>query len=219
MVLYLVPKWFFGYDVVLEFLFAIITLLVSWYAFRVYNITCEDQPRWLGAGFLFIGLAYLIQSSLNLLLLSGIDFDLVRGSQVQVANFLGHIGLVAYMVFFLIGLVILAYMTLRIDNIRLLSLLLAIALTVVFVASNQVYLFHILSMIFLGFIVLQFCLSYKKRRNTKLLWVLIAFVLLFLASVHFSFALSHPLYYVAAHIAELIAYLLILADLVMVLRT
>ncbi len=218
-VVYIVPKWFFGYDVALEIMFAIVTLLVSWYAFKVYKLTDHDQPRYVGAGFLFIGLSYFAQSLLNLVLLSGIDFDLYRGQYLQLANFLSVIGLYTHMVFFLVGLIIITYMTLRTKNTATLSLLFALSLVVIFFSTQRVFLFNVLSCVFLAFIAFYYMALYKKKRYTNLLWVLIAFVLLFLASVHFAFAVHHPLLYVIAHIVELVAYLLILTDLILVLRT
>ena len=62
--LFLIPKWFFGYGVAFELIFAIITLAVALYSFKVYKLSNQNQPKLFGIAFLFFSISYFIQSIL-----------------------------------------------------------------------------------------------------------------------------------------------------------
>src|SRR3989338_6048850 len=62
----IIPLWFVGYNIALEFLFALVSFAVSHYAFKAHRISMQRPARLFGFGFLFIGIAYVVQPLLNL---------------------------------------------------------------------------------------------------------------------------------------------------------
>ena len=67
------PEWFFGYDVALELSFAVITLLVCFYAWKISQVTQERNIRLFSLAFLFISLSYIIQTILNFIIMEQFD--------------------------------------------------------------------------------------------------------------------------------------------------
>ena len=68
-----IPSWFFGYGVILELAFAVITLAVSLYSFKIYRMSDQEQSRLFGISFLLFSISYFIQSALNFAILSELN--------------------------------------------------------------------------------------------------------------------------------------------------
>jgi len=215
--IYVVPEWFFGYDIVLELIFAVVTLLVSYYAFKVYKLSGQDQPKLFGISFLLISLSYIIQSIFNFIFVDKLE-DITSYQSIININILHALGVYSHILFFVLGLITLTYMTLKVKNIKISSLLFIIVLVALFFSSNVLYSFYLISSILLAYILLFYIINYWKNRQHKTILVLIAFAFLMFGNVHFIFSMNHSLYYVIGHLLGLIAYMLILANLVLVIR-
>ena len=214
----IVPEWFFGYDIFLELAFAIITLVVSFYAFKIYKLSGQRQSKLFGTAFLFISISYFIQSFLNFFRISVLDENICEALKIVSVNFLNTTGIYTHIIFFGIGLITLTYMTLRIKNAKTYSLLAILFLLSILFSSNTLFLFYLLSSILLIYIVTHYLINYLKNKQTKTLLVLVAFAFLLFGSIHFIFSVNHGLYYVIGHFLELIAYLLILINLILVVK-
>src|SRR3989344_7613445 len=70
--IYLVPRWFQGYDVTFEIVFALITLAVSLFSFKIYKLSQQKESKYFGISFLLISLSYFVWAFLNLRLVSEI---------------------------------------------------------------------------------------------------------------------------------------------------
>jgi len=57
-----------------------------------------------------------------------------------------------------------------------------------------------------------------RRKQKKNLLVLLAFCFLLFGSVHFLVSVNHALFYVIGHFLELIAYVLILTNLLLLMK-
>ena len=85
MAVFLRPEWFTGPDVLFEFTFAVVALLVAVYAFRVFRLTKSRNALSLGAGFLLMSVSYLSLSLMNASAIfsiaahDGISYGILRG--------------------------------------------------------------------------------------------------------------------------------------------
>ena len=206
---YLAPSWFFGYDVILELLFAIIALTVSVFAFKIYKATVQKQIKLFGISFAFISISYFIQSFFNYLIISKTNENVCRILNLQSTFWFNSIGLYAHIFFMTIGLVVLAYMTFKTEKIRILWLMLTISLLGIFLSINKLYMFFLFSTIYLVFLSWHFIHNYLHNRQKKTLFIAIAFLFMLFGSMHFLVSVNHQLFYVIGHILELFAYLLI----------
>ena len=217
-ILSLVPEWFFGYDILFEFAFAVITLIVGIYAFKIYKLSDQKQSKFFGIAFILISISYFIQSFLNLAIISKLNEGICKALRISSVNLFNSIGTYVHMIFFILGLITLTYMTLKIRSPKTYSLLSVVILLSLLFSSNKLYLFYLLSSVLLAYIWIHYLINYLKNKKPKTLLIFGAFVFLLFGSIHFIFSVNHGLYYVIGHFLELIAYLLILINLLLVVK-
>lgn len=214
---YLVPYWFFGFDIAMQLLFAIITAVVAFYAFKTYNLGQQREIRLFGFGFFFISFAYVVKAISTLFILRNIQQDFLTLS-LQNLNRIEIIGLSIYVFFFLAGLVTIAYTTFRVKSLRVYSLLLATNIIVMMTSADKAMAFNFLSTILLFYISVHYAMEYYKNRNSRILFVLSAFFLLLLSNLELLFANGFYGNYIISHVAELISYSLILTSLALAIK-
>jgi hypothetical protein len=214
---YLVPSWFLGYDIIMQLVFAIITLTLSIYAFRLYKLSNQRPLRLFASSFLFISLAYLAESTLNFLALSKLDDQISLAMKLFSFHVIETIGFHFRIILFTIGLVVLAYMTLRVKSVKTLSLLLIVALLALLFTENPLFLYHLLSSVLLVYISLHYLFHYLEHKRANTLMMVFAFTLILLSNIQFIFSVNYnAVCYAVGYFLELAAYLLILINLMMV---
>jgi hypothetical protein len=220
--LFVAPQWFFGYDMVLELIFAIITLLVSIYAYKVYKLSEEQPLKLFATAFLFISLSYFVQSIINFVLLAGFDDDISIFMNFQNVYLVNLFGIYLHSILFLIGLSMLAYVTMKVERLGPFLMFLAVTLISLFFSPNKAFMLYLLSSVILLFTLYYYLNNYIRIRkvNTLLMLVAILFLLLgyiqFIFSIHDNF-MDSPAFYVLGHVFELVAYVLVLVNLMLVL--
>lgn len=212
------PPWFLGIDAALEASFAVITFLVALLAFGMYKRTSHNWTRIFGFSFLLISISYMIQSIFNFLTISSLHEQICMAVRFNSIATFQALGLLTHIILMTLGLSMLLYTTLKDKRLRTLWLLLAVSFGAIFLSNNVVYMFYLMSTIYLAFISWHFILNYHRKRKTMTLLVAAAFVLLFIGSFHFVISVNHQLFYVVGHILELVAYLLILANILLLRR-
>lgn len=217
-VVHLIPNWFFGYSAILEFAFAAITLIVGIYAYKVYKISEQRQSKLFSFSFLLISLSYFIWAFVNLAIMLEVKESANTILEIKDVSLLNMIGVYSYIILFITGLIVLTYMTLQVKNLKLLALLWAVIIFSIFLNSNLLYMYNLLSTLLLIFIVIHYVINYVKHRQAKTLLVLVAFIFLLFASIHFIISINHSFFYVIGHILSFIAYILILLNLLLVIK-
>jgi len=127
-------------------------------------------------------------------------------------------GIYAHMLLFTFGLVTLAYMTLKIRDLKAYFLFAAIAIGTLLASSNKLYFFYALSSILLVYISFFYLRNFLQSRRANALIVFIGFLFLLFAKIHFIFSIGHGAFYVAGHLLEFVAYALILINLISIIR-
>jgi hypothetical protein len=213
-----IPNWFFGYDILLELTFAIITLIVTLFAFKIYKLTRQRQPKLFAISFLFISLSYFVRSFVNFAIVMKLNENICQALKIVNVNTWDTFGVYVYIILFMIGLITLTYMTCKIASPKMYLLLLSLTIFSLLLSTNALSLYYVMSSILLIFIVIHYFKNYVKRKQAKTLLVLIAFVFLFFGNVHFIFSVNHGLFYIIGHFLELGAYSLILTNLILVIK-
>src|SRR3989344_1468178 len=188
------PSWFTGYDVLFELFFAIISLAIAFFAYKIYTLSDQRPVKLLSISFLLISLSYAARS---------LPFK--------------EFSVYAHVILFLTGLAILLTATLRPKKATLCTLI-AVTLGSLVLISNILLAYYILSSVYLALISWHYIQNYLSNRQTKTLLVALAFIFLFFGSFHFFMSVNHELFYVIGYFLELLAYLLILANLYLVLK-
>jgi hypothetical protein len=215
--LYLIPRWFFGYDIALEILFGVITMAVAVYSFRLYNISKEIGCRNLGIGFLFISLAHILWSGINLSVSTALN-TAARGVSLEKLTRLGFVGVSGYVMLSILGLTMILYTTLPQRSQRTFSIVASLALIVPIFASYKALAFYFVSSLLLFFIVFHYASRYIKYKSKSDPLVLIAFIFIFFGTLDFTFATLDYTHYVLGHVLQFIGYGLVLGSLIKTLR-
>lgn len=212
------PRWFYGFDIILELFFAIISLIVAGLAFKIYKKTSQKNVALFGASFSLIGFSYLIQSIINFLIISKVNQNICQAIKINSISTFNNLGLLVHIFFMTLGLCVLLYITFKQEKIRVLYLLIGISLLGIFFSKNTLYTFYLFSSIFLTFISWHFISNYLKNKKAQILLIVIAFLFLLFGNLHFLVSVNHQLFYAIGHLLELIAYILILGNYYMVLK-
>lgn len=220
-VLYFIPKWFLGADVGLEILFACITLAVAVYGLRIGRLSEQKEPKLFGYGFLFIGVSYLARALLNLFFLSNLNESL-NILEVRELNALSSWSIHLYIVFFILGLATLVYMTTKTKKDSLYPLIVFLALIPVGVLwwdiNGLALFFYIIAVGILFYMDVHYFQEWRRSKNPRTGNMLIAFSLLTLALFDLTFATNSYIHYLLSHLFELIAYIVILSNLARVAK-
>lgn len=215
-VYYIVPEWFIGYDILLKIIFGIITLLVGIYAFKIYKLSEQRQSKIFSAAFILISISYFFHLLLNLIIIAKLTISKVM--TVRTFNLLVALGIYSHIIFFLAGLVTLFYMTINVKSKRLYSLLLLISLLPLLFTENKLTLFNFMSGIMLVYVVIHYIINYINKKQIRNLSIMLAFVFLLLGSFDFIFSLNRGLYYILGDLLVLVAYSIILINLIQVAK-
>ncbi|RJQ16946.1 hypothetical protein C4573_02695 [Candidatus Woesearchaeota archaeon] len=217
--LFIKPLWFQGFDIALEIIFAVITIAVSIIAFKLYRLTSERRIKLLATSFLLMALAYVVLFITNIAtLVTVVKAPVIFWESLQKLIILNNVGVYLYIVLFLAGLTAILYMTLNVYQTRIYWLLLLPLLIALVFILNKLFLFYIFSSLILIFIVWYYFKCFRVNRHTSNTIIFVAFFFLFLGRVHFIFSINNALFYVLGHFLELIAYLLILFNLLIAMK-
>lgn len=209
---YFAPGWFIKLGIIFEALFAIILIIISLTAYKFYRVSRQEKLKLFSVAFGSMALYYIIKSLINA--------DLLASKNITRAELLdlGQLTLVANIFFMLAGLIILLYISLKIKNNRLFSLLIIIIFVTAFTSRNNVVIFYIISTILLSYLTLHYYECYKKKPHKNNLIVLFAFLLLLIAHLDFIFSIYNPILFVIGHFIEFISYSLFLINLINVFK-
>jgi hypothetical protein len=213
-----VPNWFLGYGLIFELAFAIITLAVSIYSFKIYKLSDQRQSKIFGTAFLLFSISYFIQFFINLSIISEMSENIISVIEFQNLISLNSLAIFSHMIFFTLGLVTLAYMVLNLRSKLIYIGLMIISILFILFSGDKINFFYILSSFLLIVISAYYLKNYIEKKHSRAILILVAFIFLLIGHVHFIFLVNHEIYYVIGNFLELIAYILILINLLKVLR-
>jgi len=213
-----IPDWFFPYGLFFGLAFAIITLAVSLYSFKVYRLSGQRQSKLFGAAFLFFSASYFIEFFLNLSIVSELNEKIISLIDFQDIITLTNLSMVVHMTLFTLGLITLFYMILGVKNKWIYSGLMLVSVLFLLLSANKIIFFFILSSILLIIISIYYLRHAIKHKNSKSVLMVIAFFLLLFGHIHFIFSINYEIEYALGSFLELASYILILVNLLRVLK-
>jgi hypothetical protein len=216
-VLYVFPQWFFTVSILLNIVFALTTLFVSFYAFKVYRLSGQRGTRLFGVSFLIIALAYVIRAIVNGFIAGAFD-DNTFSLTLRGVYTLSNLAIYSYIVMFTVSLVTLAYTTFRVKSCRAYTLMLLIVLTALYYSCDRSITFYIISTILLLYISSHYLNEYLKDKNKRMILMMGSFLLLLVSTIFFMYATTNYIYFILGNITEFLAYLGILTNLISVLK-
>ncbi len=211
-ILYKLPSWFANYDSFIQIFFAVVCFLVTLYSYRLYKISKHRSIKLFSISFLLIGISYIAWPVIGFFTTYPLNKSTL-GVLVENSELAGLISVYVHVLFFIVGLVTLVYMTLKKEDLRLYLLLLSLTVFPIIIAIEKTNLIYILSAILIFFVLVHYYNLYSETKNKKIFTFFLAFLILFFASLDFIFSDNNNIYYVGGHFLMLISYLLILVRL------
>jgi hypothetical protein len=222
------PGWFHGLDYTFELIAALITIIISYYSFRIFWLSREKKYIYLTLAFGSVSIAYLIRAGLDWLIyknyLPNIPNLSAAVETVMETSAIHSAALIAYSFLMLAGFLVLTAVFLRLQG-RLMQLLLVGILAVLLgltLFSRQIFLTSgIIMLVMLAFIIFHQYKCYAKKRLTSQLFVLLGMSILLLSQIGFILTLiTHysELFYILGHSLQLLGYILLLANMVLVFK-
>lgn len=213
---YLIPIWFVDAGIVIEILLAFIALTTAWYSLKMCKNVPQRSVRLLAMAYGALGLAYGFLAAYNLLTTGGNPY--APESFFPFARFFAPMVTFAFVIISLLGITLLLYLVLKSPSKKIFWLLFLGSVLAVFLSRDTLFSFFFFSSLYLAFIATYFFNNYLKNKKPHTLMIAVAFILLVISRVDFLFSIYHPLFYVFAHLFELVAFSLILANMLYIRR-
>lgn len=211
--LYIVPRWFFGFDIAMELIFAVIAITLAFFAYKVYKITEQKETKLFSIAFSLISLSYIVWAGINAFFLDKISDEFLEISLQNLLS-INYLFTLLHMCLFILGILTLAYATLDLKNGgRAYYIIAGLALVALVSSSLPWITYQIIAIFLLSAIVYHYAVDHMCYSNKKARPVFLAFILLLLSRIDFLFAAKSATAYIFGHILELAAYVLILVSL------
>ena len=206
----LVPTYFIKVDLATNVIFFLVTLFVATVAYRHYRFAKREHHLLFSTGFLLISLAHLVLLTTDILVLTGpptftVNALLAIADMVTIASIL-------YAISFLSGLVLLLIIYLDIKDHAVRLLLTIMALFGVLASNNLRSMFYLLVAVLLLFILYRLVLNALTLEKTRAWIVVAAFTFIFIGEIMLSLIFLSEGFHIAADIATLGGYLLLLGS-------
>src|SRR3989339_926531 len=208
------PGWFYGFDTLIELVISLVTLMVSMLSYKIYGFAKQKKYYYLFAAFLLISFAFGLRAI-------GV-FLMHLGFYERIISILDMFDVVflAQMMFMLLAYTILFLATLDVKSKRLIAFVMSLMFLFI-VFSYQYYIkFHIILLILLFFLTVNFYLNFIKQKNPNSALVFAGFYMLMLAQPFFLFAVHlSGNYYIFGQVFHLIGFLTLACMLIRVIRS
>ncbi|MEK6904027.1 MAG: hypothetical protein AABW87_00355 [Nanoarchaeota archaeon] len=213
------PDWFLGFDSILEFITTVIAFFIGYYSYKVFRINNERKYFYLGFSFFAIALSFLSKALTNI----AIYLELIRKVDISVKlldiNFMYKIGFIVHIALILIAYITLVALSLKIKDMRVISLFVVTAVLATIIGSSSLLLFQVISLIFLLYVIPYFYRNYTNNKNANSLIVLISFLLIALSHLFYILLFTGAnVFYVYGSVAQLLGYIGLLTNLVWCLK-
>lgn len=194
----------------------IVTLLISFYSYKIYSFSKRDQYLLFAASFFLISVGFFLKLIFDIALETESLTKSIFLGTMQIAG-VEKLLMLGYMFFVLAGYVLLLIVALRVRKEVSLYIFL-IAIVSLFVSQNYYITFHSIMVIVLGALFVHFYRNFAKSRllNAGLVWY--AFTMIMFAQVMTFFIFYSNKFYLLANLFNICGFLLLLSNFVLVLK-
>ncbi|HHE36333.1 MAG TPA: hypothetical protein ENL16_00785 [Candidatus Woesearchaeota archaeon] len=219
------PPWFYGKDIAIDILSAIVVLLIGVFSFKNFLLDKKNKRHFfLSCAFILLGLSFITKIVVNILThtqgwLSKQFWLSILGTEIiKPYGFLSAIGFLLYALLTLFGFYILYVLSSK-DELSMNYVIIAYFILVsTYFTRFTYFIIYITAFIFLFAITRRYFLCYNETKYKNTLCLGISFGVITLSQFVFIFTSSNHAIYVLAELIQLVGYLFLLYTFVMVLR-
>lgn len=219
------PPWFYGKDIAIDIISAIVVLLIAVFSFRNFLLDKENKRHlFLSAAFFLLGLSFIVKILTSILthtegLITRHFWVSVLGRDIiQSYTFLSALGFLLFAILTLFGFYILYALSSK-DELSMNYIIIAyfIIISTYFTRFTH-FVLYITAFIFLFALTRRYFISYKENKYKNTFYLCISFGIITLSQFIFIFTSSDAALYALAELIQLVGYLFLLYTFVMVLR-
>jgi len=211
-----IMNYIYQMDAVFGFIILLIASLLGFYSYKVYKFSKKRSYLLFCLSFLFIALGYAVRTGFDIL---------IQSERLHKQVFFGLFGfplfqklsLLSYMVFVLIGYIIMIVIAMK-GNRKTALLFILLLVVSLLISQNYFLTFNLTVIILLSFLVYHFYKNFDMSRtlNAGIVWF--GFLLILLSHVVVLLILFSNKFYLLANIMLMAGFSLLLLNYILVLR-
>ena len=218
------PRWFYGIDILFEIFFVFITLLISFYGYRIYKLSKNKEHKYFSISFLLIAISFAFKILTNFDIYFNVFRTMKIGLHTLVLSYLYNSGIIYVTGLFIYKLlttlaffVLLLITTKKHSKNDVYLIVYLIFISTIF-SSFTYYIFHITLVIILFFLCSYLYNNYEKRKERSKFLVFFSFLMIFLGQFAFMMIFLATEFYVVGEIFLLAGYSILLYNYLLVSR-
>ena len=216
------PSWFYGIDSGFSFFAMLVTISIAIFSLKAYFIAKDRKYLYFTLAFFSISVSYLIKAVASWVVFKHIlgkvpNLTAAISTVVSMPNFYS-LGYILYVFFIFAGFMILVAIYLRIHSIRTLSLLFILMLILSILSQSKFIAFHVTLFLLLFYIVIHLFKNHIRTKSVSTFLVLYSMLALMVSQIFYFFIIFDKIYYVIGHVLQLIGFLLLLLNMILVFR-
>ncbi len=220
------PKWFYGFDSIIEFIAIIVSVLLVYYSYKCFKLTKEKKYLYFSTAFLSLTAAFIAKITGTLAIYKPAIARTTLGSAIH-QTFAGltpySINAIAWVIhffFMLMGFMILFLIISKLTwkNQRVIALLAYFVLIATWISVIHYQLFYATTAVLLFLIAYSYRQNYREIRDEKARFVTFAFGILLVSQGFFIFAIYSSTVYVLAELIQLLGFVYLLIPFVLVFK-
>ena len=220
------PKWFYGFDSIIESIAIIVSILLVYYSYKCFKLTKEKKYLYFSTAFLSLTLAFIAKISGTLAIYKPAITRTQLGSSIHqtfttlTPYNINAFALVIHYFFMLLGFIILFLIISKLTwkNQRVIVLLVYFAFLATWMSIIHYQLFYLTSFVLLLLITYSYYQNYKEIKSEKARFVTIAFGILLVSQAFFIFVIYSRTIYVLAELIQLLGFVYLLIPFILIFK-
>ena len=220
------PKWFYGFDSIIELIAIIACVLLVYYSYRCFKLTKENKYLYFSTAFLSLTFAFISKIIGTLAIYKPAITRSAVGSSIHqtfrslTPSGINSIAFIVYIFFILLGFMILFLIISKLTwkNQRVIVLLAYFVFLATWISVIHYQLFYATSFVILLLIAYSYYQNYKEIKSTNAMLVLIAFGILLASQAFFVFVIYSKTIYVLAELIQLLGFICLLIPFILIFK-
>ena len=220
------PKWFYGFDSVIESIAVIVSILLIYYSYKCFKLTKENKYLYFSAAFLSLTFAFIAKIIGTLAIYKPTITRSVLGSSIHQAftgitpSYINSIAFTAHIFFMLFGFMILFLIISRLTwkNQRVVALLVYFVFLATWISFIHCQMLYLTSFVLLLLITYSYYGNYREIKSRKAGFVVVAFGILLVSQAFFVFAVYSGTIYVLAELLQLLGFVYLLIPFILIFK-
>ncbi len=210
------PHTFYTIDIIFGLVSTLVAVFIASYAFKGYLLTRNKTSLFFSSSFMLIASGLLSRVGFDYL----VKFELAANPRFLMQTMTSLQSLMLFFSIFLLtsGYVLLLVLFYKIRSKRIAALMIALIALLVLTTSNAYLVAHATPALLLLFATAHTAEHFFKKRNKNTFLVLAAFIILLSSEAFYLLVLKSISFYFVGSILRVVAYLLLLANTILVLK-